>query len=203
MTMNSIGRFAFTHMKDVPHWVGVAFKRGSMSKAYDVGVMSATMGPYTHTELLIGNGPNALGYTAYIEKNSGFMRSLYNAYDPREWDVWVHPLSDSTEARTYALMLSDAKIRYNTSDLWQCCVQVMLPLETELNCDLIDSNWNNRGLFCSQACLLFLRHLTHTGALKVSDTLQHHVNTVHSRGCSPNALHGIVKTGFSQIGISY
>jgi hypothetical protein len=54
-------------------------------------------------------------------------------------------------------------------------------------------------VFCSQVCLLLMRHLIETKALVTDPVCQHHIQTVSSRGCSPNMLHHIVSKSFRKI----
>ena len=91
----------------------------------------------------------------------------------------------------------DLKIKYNTSDLWQCCIKTLLPFETELDCHKPES-WKN-GVFCSQLSLLVLRRLVDESAISIPTPMAHIINNVHSRGCSPNTLYNIVKQGMVQL----
>lgn len=189
----------FPTMTNHPTWVGVAFKTGTMTSAKDIIVMGATLGPYVHCELIFGTGMQSNVFASYddTQKNSGFMRSL-NTFNDQEWLVLTSPVSDLKTAQIMSLQLLDLEIPYNHNDLWQCCIKAVLPFEDDLDCDLLHT-WKHTGVFCSQMCLLFLRHFARTGVLDANDTLKHHLEYVHSRGCSPNMLYEILKNHFVSI----
>lgn len=186
----------FPSMKDNPQWIGVAFKIGSFYNPQDVIIMGSTVGRYVHCELILGKGMTSDVYAAYDGDvpGSGFTRSC-EVYDPKDWVVYSLPANDLTRAKVMSLQLIDAKISYNRKDLWQCCIKAALPFESDLDCDLVDT-WKPHGIFCSQMCLLFLRHMARVGDINVNETLKFHLENVHSRGCSPNMLFEIIRNHF-------
>lgn len=192
----------FPDMAKHPHWVGVAFLKGEVLKPYDALIMASTLGRFVHTELLVGQGANCRAYSSYnyTDVQSGFTQSI-NAFDPKNWEILTVPMTSSEHAQALALQLLDAQLPYNEHDLWQCCVKAMLPFESEVDCDSVQT-WKPRGVFCSQMCLLVLRHLLHCGVFDknaVPSDLQHNLHAVHSRGCSPNMLHALLKPHFEKI----
>ena len=193
--------FVVPQMTGVSHWIGVAFRKGSMHRPYDMCVMATTMGEYVHAELMIGKSSTADVFSSYNDhqKGAGFERSRYDMIETSMWDVYVHPLADTSKAQARALELLAAELKYNFNDLWQCCVRAMLPFEQEVNCMQVDETWTRRGLFCSQMCLLFMRYLSATNDLKMQPWPSSIVEKVHSRGCSPNTLHGIVCRAFVKL----
>jgi hypothetical protein len=81
------------------------------------------------------------------------------------------------------------QLPYNSRDLWQCCIKIMLPFEKDLDCNNLPS-WCKQGVFCSQACLLILRRLAAGGFLHLPRGVD--LAHVNSRGCSPNSLHALL-----------
>lgn len=189
----------FENMSKEDKWVGVAFRKGSTSAPYDMLIMSSTLGPYVHCELLLGEKNKADAYSSYNNDNftSGFTRSI-SEYNPNEWRVLAIPVTNTQNAKVLSLQLLDANIPYNSNDLWQCCVKALLPYETELECDNVDT-WKAKGVFCSQMCLLFLRMLARKNDMQIHPSLRNHLENVRSRGCSPNMLHSILQQYFMPI----
>lgn len=168
-------------------WVGVAFMAGSLN-LHDELTMVATMGSKVHCELLVGKGQNALAYSSFSGLG-GFVRSQ-SVHRAPQWTVLALPVTDAKAVLARALHLVSLQLPYNSGDLWQCCVKVMLPVESELDCQRPDT-WRH-GVFCSQACLLMLRRLAREGLVAPPAPLRHALEGVHSRGCSPNTLFGIL-----------
>lgn len=182
--------------------VGVAFMRGNPRLWGDLVVMNATQGPFVHSEFFIQKEG---GYRFYTSANlvhddercraGGFMPSLRlkGFPSPSEWDTVCFPVTEKVYLSTYAwiLQILALNLPYNERDLWQCCVQCLLPFERDL-----DSNdpatWQPRGVFCSQVCLLLVRRLLHTDSLVTSPVTRQLLLATNSRGCSPNALHGLL-----------
>lgn len=185
----------FPSMTDKKSWVGVAFKIGSFSSAYETLIMGSTFGQFVHCELVIGDGMMSDVFASY-HGSLGFMRSC-EEYDPRLWVVLYMPLKSIKNAKALSLQLLDLQIPYNYTDLWQCCVKAMLPFESELDCTNPET-WK-QGVFCSQMCLLYLRFLMRVGDIEVCEQLQHHLESVHSRGCSPNMLYSILSAFIDQM----
>lgn len=182
----------FPGMKDKKEWVGIAFRTGNITSPYDTMIMTGTLGHFVHCELILGRGAEADVFSSYNKDNcvSGFVRSM-SEFNPQEWTILTMPANDTRNARAMSLQLLDLGIPYNAKDLWQCCVKVMLPFETEVDCNNA-MEWKQKGVFCSQMCLLFLRKMVQNGDLSVNNVLKHHLETVHSRGCSPNMLYNII-----------
>lgn len=190
----------FPAMEGLDKWVGIAFRTGDYTNVYEDVVMAATLGSFVHCELIIGEGKIADVYSSYCEGNKlslGFTRSV-NQFFPQNWTILVHPLTDTVHAKKLALSLLGLNLPYNSRDLWQCCLQAMLPFESELDCDLPES-WKPSGVFCSQMCLLFLRHLARVGELQTNITFKHHLESLHSRGCSPNGLYCMLSQYFKPL----
>ena len=187
-------------------FVGLAFRRGVWSSFDDEVVMQATGGPYVHSEFILGKNLNDMRcYTACSSPNrdktqDGFLptrhwRSLPPA---QEWEVVGFPLNEGIQGykRAYAFILHllSTQIQYNYRDLWQCCVRVMLPIEQDVN-SMDPSDWKRNGVFCSQACLLLLRQFSSWDLITLPKPMHALIHTINSRGCSPNRLYTIVKTG--------
>jgi hypothetical protein len=167
-------------------FLGIAFFKGSQHSAWDSLVRASTHGPYVHTELfLVGNGFTS-SYGAF-HGIGGFLPSR-NKYHPDSWDTLIFPLSVSgyDHALLLASQLTLQGIPYNTRDLWQCCVKCILPFEKDVDCQS-PSSWA-KGVFCSQACLLFMRCLARRGLLPLHTGLRQRMEFTNSRGCSPNDL---------------
>jgi len=185
----------FPTMTDKKNWIGIAFKIGSFSSAYETLIMSATFGQFVHCEIILGDGMMSDVFASY-HGSMGFMRSC-ESYNPEQWVILYFPLKDGRNAKCLSLQLLDLNIPYNYTDLWQCCIQAMLPFESELDCQ--DPNTWKKGVFCSQMCLLYLRYLMRVGDIEVNDVLKHHLESVHSRGCSPNMLYGVLASFFKKM----
>lgn len=189
----------FPCMQDKGKWIGIAFKTGDWYDPYEAVIMGSTVGQYVHCELVIGDNEKADVYSSYDSKQlcCGFARSIED-YTPKRWTLLTHKLADTQNAKKQVLQILDKNLPYNKSDLWQCCIKTMLPFESELDCELVDT-WKHSGVFCSQMCLLFLRHMARVGDLTTNPHLKHHLESVHSRGCSPNLLFGILSPFFTTV----
>lgn len=196
-------------------FIGVAFLRGNTHVIGDQVVMKATWGPFVHTEIFIQKEGDVRFYSASSPLGEGLVPSArlrdlttstnlhtlmqkgstgINRTD--KWEIVSFPLSPNGGYEVaYALILQilSMQLPYNSRDLWQCCVQVMLPFESDLDCDNLDT-WRKSGVFCSQVCLLILRRLARRGlvALDLENRQYQNLQTVNSRGCSPNSLFNIL-----------
>ena len=162
--------------------LGVAFRRGNWRSWRDDVIMTATLGQFVHCEILL----RGRAY-ASIDGVGGFMRSRYARHDTPEWMVVQVPLRRPELALAPVLEILSQGLKYNDSDLWQCCVSVMLPWESELDCERPET-WHPTGVFCSQVALLILRRLARIGAVDLGAHCNGLLEATHSRGCSPNAL---------------
>jgi hypothetical protein len=170
----------------------VAFLRGDPACLYDRFVMEGTGGPFVHTEVVLRDeSGRGRAYTA-LERVGGVVPVAPHAYGP-EWALVCLPLAPAMLRRVYAgiLGLLAAGIPYNTADLWQCCVPLFLPFETDLDCARGDT-WRG-GVFCSQLACLLLRRAARDGCLPVSPAVRARLESVNSRGCSPNALFRLLR----------
>lgn len=184
----------FPCMQGKGNWVGVAFRKGRMEVPFEATAMVATLGPYVHTELIVGKDSLADVYSSFESKDAqyGFVRSD-SVFDKENWSIVYLPLQSLTHAQGMSLALLASNVPYNHNDLWQCCITCALPFEEELACDQVE-DWKTHGVFCSQMCLLFLRSLMHHGDLVTAPGLAHMLENTHSRGCSPNLLFGILNS---------
>lgn len=153
--------------------------------------MGATWGPYVHTEFILGRNQLGKSYSAY-DNLAGFTTSKSKYTEPL-WKILTFPLKQDGYDKTYAMILQllDLQLPYNSNDLWQCCVKLALPFETELDCER-PSTWS-KGVFCSQVSLLLLRRMARADLLEASPNLKLAIENVHSRGCSPNMLFSILQ----------
>ena len=177
-------------------WLGIAFRTGSLRQLADDAIMGFTMGEYVHCEVVLGEGENGKAYGAF-QGCGGFMSSE-NVHAPPEWAMFALPLKDPQLAKGIVLHMLSLHLPYNYADLWQCCITAMLPWEAELDCDRPES-WHSRGVFCSQVALLLLRRLARAGAVECPSDTRHLIEAFHSRGCSPNALFGLLKRETTRI----
>jgi len=187
-----LNRKCFPSMKDKGAWIGVAFRKGSLSTWFDDMIMVGTLGSFVHCELLLGQDHYADAYSSYCdqETNLGFTRSRED-FNNKHWVVLSFPLSDAKKAQALSLSLLDNPIPYNYKDLWQCCLGVALPFEQEIDCTNME-HWK-KGVFCSQMCLLFMRNLHLNDSLKLNHQgYEYNLKHIHSRGCSPNFLYGFL-----------
>lgn len=171
-------------------WIGVAFRHASPHIAKDRMISSLTQGPFVHTEIILGDGKGGMRAYAARDNTSGFCpsNSFNTACGSRhKWTTIRYSLSSpQTYKYVYAIILQliSLALPYNRQDLWQCCVQIALPFEHDLDCQYPET-WKASGVFCSQVALLILRRLAREGILPlVPDSIQ----AVNSRGCSPNQL---------------
>jgi len=191
-------------------FVGVAFRRGLQSSIGDEVVMQSTGGPYVHSEFILGRAGDIRCYTAcgsnrwHREPVEGFIpvRRMQSLQPAPGWDVVTFPLNDGRHGYNavyaFILQLVAAQTPYNHADLWQCCVKAMLPFERDVRCEQPDS-WRERGVFCSQACLLLLRHLSRQGCITLPVHVRDAMERVNSRGCSPNSLFRLVHPGLPPV----
>ena len=179
--------------------------RGDQGQIGDRLIMQGTGGPFVHTEFLLGKGADircytACGFPSRHDIRDGFVPTRRLSALPKhpQWDVVTFPVNNGTlgYSRVYAVILQliATQIPYNYGDLWQCCVKVMLPYERDVDCGN-PLSWQKRGVFCSQACLLLLRHLSKQGLITLPPAMEYPVSSINSRGCSPNALHRIIARG--------
>lgn len=183
-------------------FVGVAFLRGDHGYLSDNLIMQGTGGPFVHTEFILGKGRDIRCYTACgapgrQDIQDGFVPTRRMMGLPRapQWDVVTFPIHGGLQGynRVYAVVLQliAMQIPYNYTDLWQCCVKLMLPYENDIQCD-DPVSWRRHGVFCSQACLLLVRCLAWKGLISLPPCMSALVDSTNSRGCSPNALHRIM-----------
>jgi hypothetical protein len=177
-------------------WLGVAFLRGEGTSIFDDIVMGATLGSWVHCEILRGSGQTSRAYTAY-QGAGGFLPSSARHCPPR-WALFVVPVLDYAAVQAHLLSLLALDLPYNYADLWQCCVTAMLPWETELDCEKPET-WKKSGVFCSQVALLVLRALSRKGAISLPADTHVLVEATHSRGCSPNALFGLMNRACTRV----
>jgi hypothetical protein len=175
-----------------PAWLGVAFLRAQSSIPRDRVISALTWGPYVHTEILLARRDGDIRSYAAFDGVSGFTPSTsWGKHPPRgqQWTVIRYPLQPGGYEKVYALVLQllALNLAYNSSDLWQCCVKVALPFESDLDCERPDT-WRPGGVFCSQVALLLIRRLARTGVISLQDSQKTDVEQTNSRGCSPNAL---------------
>lgn len=164
-------------------WIGVAFAKGNIYKPYDDLIMGATWGNMTHCELLLGKDNVAQAYTSY--EGIGFVQSMKDNFD--NWNIIYFPVQNHLQSFPFVLRALSANIPYNSKDLWQCCIKTMLPMESELDCN-VPELWSQTGVFCSQICLLFLRKFARDKIITCPAQLSTLLENTHSRGCSPNTL---------------
>jgi hypothetical protein len=179
----------------MPHtsatYVGIAFRLGDTRNSGDLLVMSASGGPFVHSEFFLQKGGSTRFYTAVDQKqHGGFLPTSRRLPLPRDWEVIRYPVTQQGYSAAYALILQmlSMHIPYNSRDLWQCCFQLLLPFEQDLSWDQLGA-WSHQGVFCSQACLLLLRRLCSQGVVSLPRRTTELIASTNSRGCSPNELH--------------
>lgn len=177
-------------MKNKGDWIGIAFKTGSFRYLQDDAIMGLTFGEFVHCEVVIGNDENGKAYGAFQGPGGGGFMPSDNKHVPPEWALFTMPLKKPTQTRGVLLHMLTLNLPYNYADLWQCCISTLLPWETELDCDKPES-WR-KGVFCSQAALLVLRRLARMDAIECPSDTRRLLEAFHSRGCSPNALFGLL-----------
>lgn len=186
-------------------WIGIAFRYATPRAPRDRVVSILTGGPYVHTEIMLADGRGGVRAYAASDNTSGFSPSNnFNAHASTNtgsrWTAFRYPLSsEHAYKKVYALILQiiALSLPYNTRDLWQCCIQVALPYEKDLDCE-DPSTWQANGVFCSQVALLILRRLRREGLVafppdldaEIGDMIEH----TNSRGCSPNQLYRMLAT---------
>lgn len=185
-------------------FVGVAFLRGNPGVFSDEMIMQSTVGPYVHTEIMLGDDKGDVRcYTACsMIQQGGCSRKFESGFTPSMrfelgsparcgWDSVYFPLNggmaDYRLVYAVVLQLVAMQLPYNYRDLWQCCAKFMLPFERDIDCNNLQA-WRPRGVYCSQMCLLFLRRLDCGGIISLPQHAQALVRGTNSRGCSPNRL---------------
>ena len=159
-------------------------------------ISALTWGPFVHTEIWLDRGDGSRPRTyASLQGVSGFTPSVVTGA-PHEWEVLRYQLSPPATGyeKTYAwlLQLIALNLAYNSKDLWQCCVQIALPFEKDLDCERPESWGRHGGVFCSQAALLILRRMARAGLISLPDHQKQMIERTNSRGCSPNSLFRIL-----------
>lgn len=176
-----------------PFHVGVAFKRGSPLTWGDTLIMRSTAGPFVHAELFLQNGSHARFYTSVDVPASTFPCAIMPTPSrlplSGDWESIRFPVTQHGFTVAYALILEllSLPIPYNSRDLWQCAVKLMLPFERDLDFAR-PSTWTGHGVFCSQLCLLVLRRLVALGHIVPPPYRISQLFGRNSRGCSPNDL---------------
>lgn len=177
------------------HYLGVAFRRGLTKDWNDLLVMESTQGPYVHTELFLQRGNASRFYTSVNadRRPCAITPTSRRLPLPPHWEAVRYPVSQRGYRAAYALILQlmTLPIPYNSRDLWQCAIPLMLPFERDLDC-MDPPSWTGPGVFCSQFCLLVLRRLAAQGVVHAEPSLLHLLADTNSRGCSPNALHRLL-----------
>ena len=174
-------------------WLGVAFQRAQSSIPRDRVISALTWGPYVHTEILLARQDGDIRSYAAFDGVSGFTPSRnwgkHSHCPAQQWTVIRYPLQPGGYEKVYALVLQllALNLAYNSRDLWQCCVKVALPFESDLDCERPDT-WRPGGVFCSQVALLLIRRLARMGVIRLPDRQARGVEQTNSRGCSPNTL---------------
>ena len=182
----------------LPSCLSIAFMSGDWRRLDDRLIMSATRGPFVHAEVLLSRGDSVRAY-ASLEPRGFTVSSSKHSEQParpggRAWRLVHFPLRQGAYKPVYALILQllALNLPYNRWDTWQCCVGLMLPFERDLDCCDLES-WRAGGVFCSQGCLLLLRRLGRMGALASPQLVDWRaLEATNSRGCSPNALYGLL-----------
>jgi hypothetical protein len=175
--------------------IGIASMRGNPHSYFDSFVMDATGGPFVHSEIFLQNGRDVRSYTAvkypHPCSDSAFCPTGRRFPLSGEWETIRIPVTQAGYKAAYGtiLQLMALQLPYNSRDLWQCCIKLMLPFERDLDCNDLPS-WCSQGVFCSQACLLILRRLAASGALQLPPGVD--LTRLNSRGCSPNTLHALL-----------
>jgi len=193
-------------MQNDSPFLGVCFRRGAWDYLGDEVVMQGTGGPYVHSEFILGKNRHDMRcYTSCASSGhdkglEGFMLTRRWSCLPssHDWEVVTFPLNDGMQgykrAYSFILQLVSMRIPYNYGDLWQCCVKVLLPSERDILCtDMRD--WQRHGVFCSQACLLLLRHFSNLNLITLHASVRADICNINSRGCSPNCLYRILSPG--------
>lgn len=177
-----------------PLYVGIAFRLGDTRNSADLLVMGASGGPFVHSEFFLQKGASTRFYTAVdLKRRGGFLPTSRRLPLPHDWEVIRYPVTKQGYHTAYALILQmlSMHIPYNSRDLWQCCFQLLLPFEQDIDWDHL-GEWTHQGVFCSQACLLLLRKLCSQGLVTLPHPTANLIASTNSRGCSPNELHRIL-----------
>lgn len=177
----------------LPHtWITIAFLRGDPHAQRDRLITRFTRGPYVHTEIVLTKGEDTRAYSSF-EGVGGLVPCNPKPIASRQWSSVRFPLPPGGYEKVYAhiLRIMATAPPYNTQDLWQCCIKMCLPFETDLDCGRPEE-WAPRGVFCSQVALLLLRQLARTGIISLPPEQMSLVEATNSRGCSPNTLFSIL-----------
>jgi hypothetical protein len=175
-------------------WLAIAFLRGENKVFKDRLITAVTHGPFVHTEVLIGRDGDTLRQArayASFEGVSGFTPSKsFRVQRGESWELIKFPLPPGGYEKAYAsiLQILATDLPYNVRDLWQCCVPVRIPFESDLDCERPETWKATGGVYCSQAALLIVRRLSRLGTVSLTDEAAARVEATNSRGCSPNDL---------------
>jgi hypothetical protein len=182
-------------------WIGLAFRHANRCVAKDRSISFLTGGPFVHTEIMLADGRGSVRAYAAFDNVSGFTPSSNFSPNQRERKTWTtvrYPLaSEQAYRRVYAIILQIIALGlpYNRRDLWQCCIQIALPFEADLDCQN-PGTWQEGGVFCSQVALLILRRLRREHLLAIpwqfEPSVSRLIESTNSRGCSPNQLFKIL-----------
>jgi hypothetical protein len=144
-----------------------------------------------HTEVVLTPAEGTRRAYSSYEQAGGVVPVAPHQYGP-EWDLITYPLAQPGFYSLYAMVLAmiSARLPYNSGDLWQCCVPIFLPFESDLDCTA-PKTWSG-GVFCSQFACLLLRWAFRAGHVPAHPVSRLRLETVNSRGCSPNALFSIL-----------
>jgi hypothetical protein len=178
--------------------LSIAFMTGDWKLFDDRVIMDATRGPYVHTEVLLSIGDSVRAY-ASLGKSGFTVSPRKHSEQPggnggRGWRLVHFPLKEGMYKPVYALILQllSLNLPYNSADMWQCCIKLLLPFERDLDC-CNPVSWQTGGVFCSQVCLLLMRRLGRMGALSHPELVDWPaLEATNSRGCSPNALYSLL-----------
>jgi hypothetical protein len=180
--------------------IGVAFLRGSPGAWRDTLIARSTAGPFVHTELFLQHGADSRFYTSVDVPPNTFPCAIMPTGSrlplSAAWETVQFPVTPRGYSAAYALLLElmSLPIPYNSRDLWQCAIKVMLPLEQDLDF-MRPAAWVRQGVFCSQMCLLVLRRLVAQGHILAPAGRLGPLFALNSRGCSPNDLYRLLGPG--------
>lgn len=179
------------------YYVGVAFLRGSPMSWRDSLIMRSTAGPFVHSEFFLQAGTESRFYTSVDVPRDTFPCAIMPTGRrlplSGEWETVRYPVTRSGYCAAYALLLHamSLPIPYNSRDLWQCAIKLMLPFERDLDF-AHPASWTRSGVFCSQLCLLLLRRLVVMGCVPLPAPCASPLLGRNSRGCSPNDLYRLL-----------
>ena len=177
--------------------LAIAFQHGDARKAGDDLIMLGTWGAWVHTELILVHSPGRFESFAALDTGrptpgAGFARSARRDFSSSPlWRVYVFPVLDLAACQGVLVHTLSCGLAYNSKDLWECCVEFVLPMvQNDLDCERPES-WS-RGVFCSQVALLLLRRMQRVNAIAAPPSMRAAIERVHSRGCSPNYLQSLL-----------